>query len=809
MRNLFAKLSAAVLCAALLFCSCIERGGSEEFGGRVRLSGELRGVWISVFNIPYSLDENKFIRTFDNMMKKAEACGFNAVFVHVRSHGDAVYPSKLFPWSSYIGGKQGTAPDFDPLGIMVKLAHNHKLQFHAWINPFRVLTSDDLSALSDGNPAKKWLTDGDSSNDSRVWRRGGGIYYNPSNEAVRQLVVDGAEEILGGYDIDGLHLDDYFYPTAADEIDNAEYAAYTAAGGKLSRAEFRRSLISDMVKKLYHAVKAKDKSIAFGISPQANMSNNRNAQFADVKKWCAGEGFVDYIAPQIYFGFDYDVTVAGQPMDFAGCAQYWSETVTSPDVALYFGLGLYRSGEEADCGGAGRTEWVDNSDVVARQIEFARAVENCRGVIVFDYGSLDKNDTARREAENMSRAFATVDAPQTERGGKIALVTADAAEIMRDNCADDRSSPLCGFLPAGTVDRCAEREILNLDSGKTLRRYRRFDAGFRVYLDEKHRGGTVKVTDGELPETNAVEMISAGCGRHTSFCFRQEWNAPFTVSLLPERYKNTRGVNPDYSIERDSGEYVDIRFCYARAVSVLADIADNPLFSGYKVIGHDCLRLYLKSAGTFRGYSAEYNSRGELVISFLNPARVMPADNAYGYSLRGCVIMLDAGHGGDDAGAVGGGMCESKLNLALAKMLKEELESAGADVMLTRSGDTTLSLYERTAMIRKHRPDLFISIHRNASANTSAEGFDGFYYYPWSKRLADCCFDEIGGVFIGRSVSYHPFYVTRVTDCPSVLLENGFITNDDERRRISSDDVNRTTAKALAKGVVAYFAGGQ
>lgn len=395
------------VCTAL--CICLSLGscsnnllGSRQFGYKFDgKPSEIKGIWISFCDLDFANgNEAEFIKKFDKMMQNAKSVGFNSVFVHVRSHGDAYYKSKLFVWSKYITGTQGQDPGFDPLEIMIRLAHNHNLQFHAWINPFRVSSTYDISALSDKNQAKIWLKSRDKSVKNYVKRVNGGIYYNPSEKYIRDMVVDGVREIVENYAIDGVHMDDYFYPTTAKSFDMDEYAAYCAKHGDVSLTAFRRDNINEMVRNIYKTVKSENNKLIFGISPQANIYNNENLQYVDVEKWCQNDGYVDYIAPQIYFGFEYDYDNGhGQNMRFDKCADDWVRLVKNKNISLVFGLGLYRSGEPIE-GSVGVYEWVNNDDVIKRQIEYVRGCGKYDGVIIYAYSSMFANDTAEREVEN-------------------------------------------------------------------------------------------------------------------------------------------------------------------------------------------------------------------------------------------------------------------------------------------------------------------------------------------------------------------------------------------------------------------------
>lgn len=797
-----------IICAAVIaLCIVFQSGcGKTERIADSAEDDELRGVWISVFDIDYkNRDEQSFIRGFDSMMQTVQKIGCNAVFVHVRSHGDACYPSKLFPWSAYITGVQGKSPGFDPLQIMIKLAHNHSLQFHAWINPFRISSNGDESKLSDDNYAKKCLNSKDSAFSNQVKKAAGGIYYNPSDKAVRKRVIDGVSELVKGYDVDGVHIDDYFYPTTSADFDSADYESYKkTTKTPLILADFRRQCVDETVSGIYSAVKTAKKSVMFGVSPQASVYYDKNSCYADVEKWCKTEGFTDYIAPQIYFGFDDErKDKNGMPFNFEECAKYWSG-LCNGRIKLYFGLGLYRSGEKIDGAGKGEDEWRENDDIITRQIDFSRTVGKYGGFILFSYSSFTQNMTAEAETENIKQ-YLTV----RKTSGAVAKITAERAELLYGDSADDHSRPTCTYFPEGTLDYCYESDIVNYNSSG-LKKYRKLSCGYRIYANSGDKP-TFSVYQGSLPASNSIRLC--GCKidkRHTVITFKVGYKAPFTVSFTPQSYKSPQSSTPVYSIAAAEYKYIDIKFYYAGIAAKTADLSDNPLFSDMRWIksgGNYRLRLTLKKAGQFYGYSAYYNNSGELEFCFLNPVNAAKSNNEYGVSLKNTLIMIDAGHGGKDCGAKSddGKTRESVLNLMLAECVKNELEKTGAAVYMTRNDDSEVSLSDRAGAVYKYRPNLFISLHRDWSADKSQHGFDAYYFYPFSKRAADSVFSGVKSVMSARKIKYYPFYVTRVTDCPSILLENGFMTNSDELAKLKSADFTKKLAKAITIGVCKYF----
>ncbi len=304
--------------------------------------------------------------------------GLNTVFVQVRPYGDALYDSDYFPWSHTITGTEGVNPGYDPLAIMVKEAHARGLSIEAWINPYRVRHSGTTAALSSDNQAQKWLSAGSDS----VVKTAVGIYYNPGSEEARQLIVDGVKEIVANYNVDGIHFDDYFYPTTDASFDSGTYAAYQNSGGTLSLADWRRENVNILVRQTYAAIKSINPSVKFGISPQGNMSNNYNVQYSDVAKWISTSGYVDYICPQVYFGFQnstnpYDATV-----------QKFNGMITAPGVDLYVGLAPYKIGTEDTWAGEGKNEWINGENILARMVGSARKNGHYKGFALYRYDSV-------------------------------------------------------------------------------------------------------------------------------------------------------------------------------------------------------------------------------------------------------------------------------------------------------------------------------------------------------------------------------------------------------------------------------------
>lgn len=330
---------------------------------------EVKGVWISYLELDgiASGSESSFRSSISDVYDNCVDLGINTVFVHVRSHGDAYYDSALFPRTKYLGGS------YDPLPIMIDEAHKRGLSFQAWINPMRGCSVSDIGRES-GYPLYNW-----AGGETRLVTVNGYYYLNPAYDDVIELIAKGAAEIVANYDVDGLHIDDYFYPTTETWFDNAAYQAspYT------SLSDFRFANCDRLVSALYKAVKNANNTALFGVSSQGNYDNNYYYMYADVKKWCTNSGYLDYIMPQIYFGFNNE----NQP--FETVLAKW-DGIASGNVPLIVGIGPYRIGEEDSWAGDGRYEWQTDKKILARQVVSSQEAVAYGGICLYSYNSLFK-----------------------------------------------------------------------------------------------------------------------------------------------------------------------------------------------------------------------------------------------------------------------------------------------------------------------------------------------------------------------------------------------------------------------------------
>jgi uncharacterized lipoprotein YddW (UPF0748 family)/N-acetylmuramoyl-L-alanine amidase len=353
---------------------------------------EFRAVWVAtVINLDYpsrkGLSVSALRREADSLLNGAQDMGFNAVILQVRPTGDALYNSSLFPWSDVLTGTQGEAPPggFDPLAYFIEGAHSRGMELHAWLNPYRVArNTQNTDGLSADNPARQnpsWT----------VAHSDGHLYYDPGIPGVLELILGGIREIVENYAVDGIHFDDYFYPGRTFD-DDGTYRAHGT--GFDSKDEWRRDNLDRLIRESQAIVHSVNLDCRFGVAPQAIWANRASnplgsdtrgyetyyEQFADTRKWVL-EGWVDYIAPQIYW------EIGRENADYAKVLAWWSDLVTGTAVDLYTGHATYLMN-----GNSSRPAWADTSEI-ARQIAENRKHPAVKGNIHFRY-RLIANDRA-------------------------------------------------------------------------------------------------------------------------------------------------------------------------------------------------------------------------------------------------------------------------------------------------------------------------------------------------------------------------------------------------------------------------------
>lgn len=355
---------------------------------------ELRAVWISCYDhiSAAGKTKNEYKAETDKMFETIQNCGLNTAFVHLRAFSDAFYKSEIYPYSSYIAGKEGAELPFDPFEVMLESADKYEISVHGWINPFRISTKADTENLSDKNPAKQIIDAGNAGGEICILENG--IYYNPSCVTNHKRIIDGVKEIISKYDIDGIHIDDYFYPSTETDVDSSQYSAYLAQGGFLSLSEWRKTYVDSFVSSLYSAVKSVDSNLTVSISPAAQIDKNLNELYADCQLWLSAKGYADMIIPQLYYGFEHET------LDFMTLLEDWGNMSRNPEIRLVCGLAAYKCAEKDEYAGTGSDEWQSNSDILSRQLNAIQKNENYCGFVIFSYSDLTRENCSA-EIENL------------------------------------------------------------------------------------------------------------------------------------------------------------------------------------------------------------------------------------------------------------------------------------------------------------------------------------------------------------------------------------------------------------------------
>lgn len=342
------------------------------------------GMWFTAMDYAEILNgktEHEFQTAIQERFQNAKLMGINTVFVQVRAFADAYYPSEYY--AAGLSMSENCA--YDPLQIMLTVAHTLGLSFHAWINPLRCQTDAQMEAMLEQYPIKQWYLDAEK-NGNWIVRCEDRWWLNPAYPEVRQLIADGVTELVTNYEIDGIQIDDYFYPTTDPAFDAA---AFQESGAE-NLSVWRKAQCNAMVQEMYQAVKTADSSVLFGISPQGTLSGNER-QYADVETWCSTAGYCDYILPQLYFGLQ------NTSAPFADMAALWAEQTTCPEVSLWVGICTYKLGQSDPWAGDGVTEWQTDPHIPSKEVTLLLSMEKIEGIAIYDYAATFEPEAEMQE----------------------------------------------------------------------------------------------------------------------------------------------------------------------------------------------------------------------------------------------------------------------------------------------------------------------------------------------------------------------------------------------------------------------------
>ena len=378
---------ALILSVLLLFSSC-KQASQEDTKKYTNTASS--GIWFSFSEINDMLaSQNGFEYELEKAVENCRKLKIQNAYIHVRSYCDSLYPSEYFPLIS-----KAENYDYDVFKMMLDAFHQKGIKVHAWVNPYRVLTSSsDIENLRKDSPAYKWLKDTDEDNNVNVCFYKG-IYLNPAEPEVQRLILNGIKEILINYDVDGIHFDDYFYPTKNEDFDANSYKKYkNSSDHPLNLDDWRRNNVNFLISSCYSAIKNKNKNVIFSISPAASL-----------ERWIKN-GYIDTVIPQLYFGFNY----SDKDYRFDNLLEKWCKLCEKRDVELLIGLGSYKIGSFTEWD---NTEWQTDTDIIACQAEKCYKNGAVSGYVLFSYSSVfssNELNTKQRNAllqftENISEA---------------------------------------------------------------------------------------------------------------------------------------------------------------------------------------------------------------------------------------------------------------------------------------------------------------------------------------------------------------------------------------------------------------------
>ncbi len=351
---------------------------------------EMRGAWIStVWNLDWPTvgsrnNQAQQKQEFITLLDKLQATGLNSVIVQVRPKGDALYSSSLNPWSDILTGTQGKNPGYDPLAFMIEETHKRGMEFHAWFNPYRITTSGtDVNALASNNMARK--------NPSWAIAYNNALYYDPGNPEVVNYLVETVAEVVKNYKVDGIHFDDYFYPSKSFN-DGTSYNKY---GNGINKDDWRRANVNTLIQKVYTKINSINSSVSFGVSPRGIWKNattdpagsaTKGGQsyydiYCDSVAWIKN-GWVDYINPQIYWTFENSVAPYGVLVD------WWAKQVKGTNVKLYIGHDVSKT---------------EVASQIETQVNYSRGNSEVDGNIFFRAKFICENSTLQSKLRQLNK----------------------------------------------------------------------------------------------------------------------------------------------------------------------------------------------------------------------------------------------------------------------------------------------------------------------------------------------------------------------------------------------------------------------
>ncbi len=322
----------------------------------IKKENEVRGVFISYIELNEMIKDKDKTTSKNNIkkcLKNIKSNYFNTIFLQVRSHNDSIYKSKLYETSDNIILNDNTY--YDVLNYFIKESKKYNIDLYIWINPFRL--------------GKKYI--------NNSYKYGDYYYYNPANKETNKIIINGIKELIDYYKFKGIIFDDYFY--VSDDIDKEEYSKIN----NTSLKEFHLNNITNFIKDVHDNIKSKNKDILFGISPSGNIDNLYNKDYVDIKKLTSSNKYLDFVMPQVYYGF------YNKNMPFLQTIKRWDNI---SNIKIIYALSFYKVGNIDNYSLTGSNEWIDNNNIIQRELILTRNTKNYIGFSIYRYDNLFNKD---------------------------------------------------------------------------------------------------------------------------------------------------------------------------------------------------------------------------------------------------------------------------------------------------------------------------------------------------------------------------------------------------------------------------------
>jgi N-acetylmuramoyl-L-alanine amidase CwlD len=757
---------------------------------------EFRAVWMSTaFNKDWPAIGGGFSAAQQraDYISKLEALkdiGMNALIFQVRPMGDAFYPSAYAPWSSYLAGSLGTSPGYDPLKFALEEAAKRNMEFHAWFNPFRISSdrnfniTEYLNRLPDTSPLKanpQWIVRYEGGESVLHW-------INPGIPEAREYLIETVLEVVKNYDVDGIHLDDYFYPYPIAGVEFPDENEYQLLGtGFSNKGDWRRENVNSFVSELSKRIKAEKSHVRFGISPfgiwkngiasggsETNGLSSFDSLYCDSLKW-VNSSWIDYIIPQIYWNFGFT------PAAYEKLIDWWTKQVRGKNISLYIGHAAYKAAEDSN------NEPWRNVEEIPNQIKYNREFEEIKGSSFFSvrdvlFNSLNLKDRLKEDIYKYPALIPPMpwkDNIKPAAPGITGLQkTASGLELQWSDNSKGEAQYFVVYRFAG------EEQVDFTDSSKIAAVVTGGSTGYK-YVDN---------------EVNSVDKY-----RYSVTAVDRSHNESTASGIISNKEVSLTAITTDKPSPQKSYSVINVT---ANSMGSPEALYRFSMFNG-------------SSWRVVRGYAAERTfpwfevkpGNYKIRVDAKVPDSKLDFDSRLelDYRIDGLYkLFIDPGHGGRDPGAIGvSGVYEKDLCLSISHKLKVEFANYGIEIMMSREDDRTLTLSERAEMANEWKADAFVSIHMNSFWDPKPNGIETYHMAgnAGGQRLATNVQNRLiqDTQAFNRGVKTANFVVLRETQMPAILIECGFISNPAEESKLRADWYQNIIAAAIGEGIKQYF----